>query len=616
MPFADSVSGRLEKSKVAGGLALHVEYRSNGTWNQHSGYPEDQLEAAIAEAEGLVRSGDFDNLRIVRSEYRVRTDTQTNKVIWVPGASALTAAKPARRTSSAASMNLEPTAPGPKVRRTARSFNPSAEALSEFTAGASPARPGAVARPSGRQWHFARAKATALFVTVPLIILVSFGIVLVIGFVVPWFLNYLSQQGYDVPEVLKSNLEHMLQIAAFALSVPALAIRYLSPSDFGIARGPPKRKHLVSRAGLAALNVEPVSVSVPGGHASRVTPLSHPGDEASPAVPAAEDSVDDAEEPIEDFGRTPVESVQEKAVSETKRKDILKFLERALVTIQDAVPKLNNYVVFGLNLFIAGAGERFADSIGLTEKQKLVLIQEALEALGSKPEQVEVFCGKYYDYRVDSKYHTMVEAGGEAMDKFLTEEGDPFSGLSTVMKAWTSDSSAQAMTQGIVLIMFTDLVGSTRMTQEKGDYGAQEVVRTHNAIVRNALAEYTGHEVKHMGDGIMASFMSAISAVKATMMIQQELARNNAGAGNPEVNVRIGLNAGEAIREEEDYFGTAVQLAARVCDKADAGQIFVTASVRDLCQGHKFAFEKAGDYELKGIEGTVPLFNVAWQEGR
>ena len=96
--------------------------------------------------------------------------------------------------------------------------------------------------------------------------------------------------------------------------------------------------------------------------------------------------------------------------------------------------------------------------------------------------------------------------------------------------------------------------------------------------MRSALEANGGREVKHTGDGIMASFPSAVSAVEASLAIQREMAGG-------EVRVRIGLNAGEPIAEDDDLFGTAVQLAARITDRAEPGQVLVSRVVADLCAG-------------------------------
>ena len=120
-----------------------------------------------------------------------------------------------------------------------------------------------------------------------------------------------------------------------------------------------------------------------------------------------------------------------------------------------------------------------------------------------------------------------------------------------------------AAPSGLVTILFTDMEGSTAITQQLGDDRAQDLVRQHNTAVRDALKAHAGNEIKHTGDGIMASFASARGAVDCAVAIQRALAAGDA------VRVRIGLNAGEPVAEEQDLYGTSVQLAARVCAEAE-----------------------------------------------
>jgi len=190
-----------------------------------------------------------------------------------------------------------------------------------------------------------------------------------------------------------------------------------------------------------------------------------------------------------------------------------------------------------------------------------------------------------------------MEAVLSAIDEFLGE----------------SEKTAEALAtapSGLVTILFTDIEGSTRLTQRLGDAKAQEVLRTHNAIVRDALKACGGSEVKHTGDGIMASFPSASQALQCAVAIQHAVA---AQADIP-FRVRVGLNAGEPVAEEQDLFGTAVQLARRVCDHADPGQILVSDVVRQLAMGKGFLFSDHGDVELRGFEDPVRLYEVRWQE--
>ena len=165
-----------------------------------------------------------------------------------------------------------------------------------------------------------------------------------------------------------------------------------------------------------------------------------------------------------------------------------------------------------------------------------------------------------------------------------------------------------------VTILFTDIEGSTTLTQRLGDAGAQELLRAHNDIVRDALRSHGGDEIKHTGDGIMASFPSTSGALEAAIDAQRALARHNHAHPDDPVRVRMGLNMGEPVRERDDLFGQAVQLARRICDRAAPGQILASNVVRELVAGKGFLFADLGDTELRGFEDPVRLYAVRWEE--
>lgn len=159
-------------------------------------------------------------------------------------------------------------------------------------------------------------------------------------------------------------------------------------------------------------------------------------------------------------------------------------------------------------------------------------------------------------------------------------------------------------------IMFTDIVGSTAMTARLGDRMGTELVRAHDSIVRRSLKGYGGSEVKHTGDGIMASFMSTTQAVDCATAVHQEFGRYNRGNAEP-IHIRIGIDCGEPVEDSNDLFGTTVQLAARLCSVAAADQILVSENViRD--HGNTAAFSKSRQLELKGFSGPIAAFECAW----
>jgi len=167
---------------------------------------------------------------------------------------------------------------------------------------------------------------------------------------------------------------------------------------------------------------------------------------------------------------------------------------------------------------------------------------------------------------------------------------------------------------GIRTILFTDIANSTALTHALGDDGAMMLLDVHDTVVRNALAESGGREVKHTGDGIMAAFVSATAAVRCAMQIQRELARHT--EANPErpLKVRVGAAAGEPVEQNNDLFGSTVQLAARLCAHAQPEQILVSNAIPDLCIGKGLLFEDIGEVALKGFGSPVRAHAAAWKQ--
>jgi adenylate cyclase len=162
-------------------------------------------------------------------------------------------------------------------------------------------------------------------------------------------------------------------------------------------------------------------------------------------------------------------------------------------------------------------------------------------------------------------------------------------------------------------IVFTDLCGSVEQTSRLGDDAHLALLRVHNVIVREGLSAHDGREVKHTGDGIMAAFTSVASAVAFAIAAQQAFREHNDGKAVP-LDVKIGISAGEPITDEnDDLFGAAVQLAARLCDSASAGEITASLAVRELCIGKQFGFEDRGAVQLKGIPEPTIAYRVSWQ---
>jgi class 3 adenylate cyclase len=149
------------------------------------------------------------------------------------------------------------------------------------------------------------------------------------------------------------------------------------------------------------------------------------------------------------------------------------------------------------------------------------------------------------------------------------------------------------------------------MTERLGDVRAVEMVRAHDAMVRRALHDKGGREVKHTGDGIMASFDDATSAVDAARAIQQAFKAFNL-ASREKLRVRIGLDAGEPVADHNDLFGATVQMAARLCQSAEPDTIVVSRAISGSLSD-RFRLVGLGARSLKGFAQPVEAFAVNWR---
>jgi len=170
--------------------------------------------------------------------------------------------------------------------------------------------------------------------------------------------------------------------------------------------------------------------------------------------------------------------------------------------------------------------------------------------------------------------------------------------------------------EGVVTVLFTDIVGSAALKTAQGDAAAQDLVRAHFDLLRHQVDTHRGREIKTLGDGLMATFVSPRNAVACAIGMQRALADGNrARPDDQQLQLRVGLNSGEAIREDGDLFGSTVDAAARICAKASGGQILTSETVRGVVGATKdIQFADRGRFRLKGFPDRWRLVEVVWQE--
>jgi class 3 adenylate cyclase len=172
------------------------------------------------------------------------------------------------------------------------------------------------------------------------------------------------------------------------------------------------------------------------------------------------------------------------------------------------------------------------------------------------------------------------------------------------------DIARHASPDGTVAIVFSDIEASSEMAERLGDERWLAVLRRHNEIVREHVAAHGGTEVKSLGDGFMLAFPNGAQAVACAAAIQRAFAQHNASHPGEPIRVRVGVHAGQAIREGEDFFGKTVILAARIAAEARGGEILVSDAVRRNLGDMRT--DELREAELKGLSGRHDLHRVAW----
>lgn len=162
--------------------------------------------------------------------------------------------------------------------------------------------------------------------------------------------------------------------------------------------------------------------------------------------------------------------------------------------------------------------------------------------------------------------------------------------------------------QSLVLLM-TDLVGSSSAAQRFGDEDLQRMMRNVSQTLRGAVIKHEGKTIRFFGDGMFTTIESAPQAIACAVAIQREM---NRSTDLQKLKIRLGLAVGPVQVEEGDVFGSAVNLAARICSLAEGGEILITESLYRLASAGEFQFRERGLVAPKGFSQHFRLFEVRW----
>ncbi|HEV3365150.1 MAG TPA: BTAD domain-containing putative transcriptional regulator, partial [Acidimicrobiia bacterium] len=179
---------------------------------------------------------------------------------------------------------------------------------------------------------------------------------------------------------------------------------------------------------------------------------------------------------------------------------------------------------------------------------------------------------------------------------------------------WSAPVAPAEVAGGVTAFLFTDLERSTELLARLGDDAADELYRTHFSLLRQAVTEAGGREVKSLGDGVMVSFNSPLAALRCAIGMQQAIADLNAQHPDQRLQLRIGVHVGEAVRSEDDFFGTPVVVVRRLCDHAEGGQILASDLLVGLVGSRgDFRFGPLRWLTLKGLPDPVGAMTVDWR---
>lgn len=184
-------------------------------------------------------------------------------------------------------------------------------------------------------------------------------------------------------------------------------------------------------------------------------------------------------------------------------------------------------------------------------------------------------------------------------------------GLATTIAAERPNLRPAAAPDGTITVLFSDIEGSTGLNERLGDLHWLELLRRHHEVVREQIQAHGGFEVKTQGDGFMVAFSSARRAVQCACAIQHAVECQLGGHPDGPVRVRIGLHTGEAIKQEADFYGKNIVLAARIADRARGGEILTSGVVKQLTESAgDFRFEHERQLGLDGLAGTHSVYTV------
>ncbi len=582
-------------------ITYEVHIKRKGQWEVHVRYPENRKVQAMGKAKSMARDSDVEEVRVVEESYDPSAGSSSERTIY-----SVDCDKPNGKPDASRADTVPPSPTS-----TSRDGGHSPIGKTKKKSKVSKASDATAKKTSKKRGGKPR-KMTAVAFFTRLLLVLLFSIVIGMTFV---GLASVIMRRTSLESTAQVNILFIVFIVAFLISVVSMTISLLSKTDFKSRSASQKTAPTASEPIPVTANVAADDKGIDGGEEALTKEQIDAAEKAAKALAESMRS----KEKDETEKQSEEKDAKDNIVSplyEKQKAFASEFFDNVFKPSADKLDfkKMDNFNKFGVNLFIAGACEAQGQKRNIDGRTTIKLISEGVQALGFKETEANSFAEKYPEYLVaDSRYMQMFQAGRNSMNTYISGDDGVELDMKKAIDEW-NEPKAKEESASPVTVMFTDMVGSTALTQTRGDAIAQNVVHVHNRIVRDSLRQYLGKEIKHTGDGIMASFSNTSNGVEASIAIQKKVAAHNQSNPDLPLHLKIGINVGEPISEDNDLFGTTVQLSARIVDKAKSEQIFVSEAVRGICAGKSINFASGGSFDMKGFADPITLYEVIWQE--
>ncbi len=307
-------------------------------------------------------------------------------------------------------------------------------------------------------------------------------------------------------------------------------------------------------------------------------------------------------------------------VAQDRLEIVLDDLKRAMMAVSTMLNgrsmPLDDFARFGLNLIFAGICACLTKKYTLEATEGQGLLSRLMELTGSDSDAAKRFSDNINTYGEVEVFRGMIDSGGALMTEMLESPDGDGSGMSYAFGAllhdWESAENPPALPSESVFL-FTEIVGFSGLVDELDNAAIKRVVSQHDGAVRDALSRFSGEEVQHTGEGILARFDDARAAIDGAVdMIQNT---DLFSRQNPEVgfDMRTGIHIGEAVEDGGRFVGNTVKTAALVCNEAGGSEIWVSSDVWSACPAYADDLRYCGEFVLEELGESKELYMMLWE---